>query len=206
LPKKEAMAAPAAPHRLRITPRAAALTIGADRTLERLFRISSHGARPRVREHDGETEVDYTLGGRLRALSSRIGSLTVALNPTAVWAIELRGGVSGLRADLRDLTVSGVAITGSAHDIAVDLGRLAPEVVVQITGSVSEAIVRRPPGVPAALEINGGATGVRLDGEDLGPSAGALRRQSGGEASGDGEIAVRIHGAASGVTIEAASG
>jgi hypothetical protein len=87
---------------LRITPRAAALTIAADPTLERPYQVSWEGAAPTVRERRDAVEVGYTLAGRLRALAPRGGSLTVTLNPAVAWAIELRGGVSGLRADLRD--------------------------------------------------------------------------------------------------------
>jgi hypothetical protein len=194
------MSSPAA-KRLRIEPRAAALTIAADRALEGLFRVRSKGAKPRVSEHDGEIDVDYTIAGRLRALSARSGSLDVALNPAATWAIELRGGVSGLRADLRELSVSEVAITGSAHDIAVDLPKPRGELELRIAGSVAEAIVRRPAGVPAAVEIEGAAADLRLDDEEVGAVAGAVRRRTVGESSGEGEVAVRVAGAASKLTV-----
>jgi hypothetical protein len=94
-------------HRLRITPRAAALKMTADDTLERAYRMTWEGAEPRVREGDDEIDIDYTIGGRLRAMSPRRGTLAVALNPAVPWTIQLRGGVSGLRADLRELEVSG---------------------------------------------------------------------------------------------------
>jgi hypothetical protein len=76
-------------HHLRITPRAAALRLAADPTLERPYRVNWEGAEPTVREQGDEVHIEYTLGDRLRAMSRRSGALTVTLNPAVPWAIEL---------------------------------------------------------------------------------------------------------------------
>jgi hypothetical protein len=191
---------------LRIAPRASALNIAADPTLERSYRVTSKGAKPRIREHDGEVDIDYSLRGRLRALSRRGASLSLALNRAFAWSIELRGGAAGLRADLRDLRVAGITIAGGAHDIVLDLPRPPGELDVRIEGGVAGAIVHRPPGVPVALEVMGGASDVRLDGEQLGPAGGALRKRTPSQAQGDGELAVHIRGGASGVTVDEKAG
>jgi hypothetical protein len=190
-------------HHLHITPRAAALRILADRSLERPYLVSWEGAEPTVREHDGEIDIDYSIGGRLRAMSRRSATLTVALNPAVPWAIELRGGASGLRADLRDLDLSEIAISGGASDLALELPEPNCELALRVAGGLSEATVRRPSGVPVGVEIDGGATELRLDDDHLGAVGGAVRQRTQGAADGSGEIAISINGGASRLTVTA---
>jgi hypothetical protein len=188
---------------LQITPRAAAVTIAADPALDRPYRVSWEGAAPNVSEHEGEIEVGYS---RLRTLAPRRASLSLALNPAGTWAIDLRGGVSDLRADLRDLRVSGITVSGGAKDVVVDLPRPDRELAVRVEGGVSNAVVRRPAGVPVAVEIYGGATGLRLDDSELGAVGGVVRQRADGGADGESEVAVRILGGASGLTVEGYDG
>ena len=190
-------------HRLRITPRAAALRMTADETLERAYRMTWEGAEPRVREGDDEIDIDYTIGGRLRAMSPRRGTLAVALNPAVPWTIQFRGGVSGLRADLRELEVSGVTISGGASDVEFDLPEPRGELALRVGGGLSNGTVRRPARVSVGVEIEGGAVDLRLDDDHLGAVGGAIRQRTRGEAGGSGEIAVRVEGGASGLSVTA---
>jgi hypothetical protein len=189
---------------LKITPRAAALTITSDPTLDRALRVSGKGPTPRVDEQNDTIEVGYGLGGRLRALSPRGGSLSVALNPAVSWAIALDGGVSGLRAELRDLQVTGIVITGGASDVVLDLPRPRGELTLQVVGGASQVTVRRPGGVPVAVDIDGGAADLRLDDAQLKGAGGKVLERTPGEADGEGEIAVRVLGGASRLTVERA--
>jgi hypothetical protein len=188
-------------HTLHITPRAAALTIAADHALERPYQLSWEGAEPTVREQSDEVHVGYALGGRLRAMSRRGAALTVVLNPAVAWAIELDGGVSGLRADLRDLEVAEITITGGASDVELDLREPSRELALRVAGGLSQATVRRPAGVPVAVEIEGGASELRLDDQHLGAVGGVVRQRTGRRANGSGEIAVRVAGGASGLSV-----
>jgi hypothetical protein len=186
---------------LRITPRAASLTIAADPTLDRPCQVNWQGPEPTVREDEDGIEISYGVAGRLRAMAPRGGSLAVALNPALDWAIVLRGGVSDLRADLRELRVSAIAITGGASDIVFDLPRPSGDLPVRIDGGVSEAMIDRPAGVPVRVEIDGGATGLRIDDDVLGAVGGLVRQRAAGEP--DGEIVVHVGGGASGFTVGA---
>ena len=190
-------------HRLRITPRATALRISADPTLERAHRMTWEGAGPTVREDDGEIEIAYTIGARLRAMSPRGGTLTVALNPAVPWTIELEGGVSGLRADLRDLEILGIAVSGGASDVEFGLPAPRGELALSVAGGLSNGILRRPAGVPVGVEIEGGTVDLRLDDDRLGAVGGLVRQRTRGEADGSGEIAVRVEGGASGLSVTA---
>jgi hypothetical protein len=192
---------PSTTHRLHITPRGAALRIVADPTLERTYKLSGKGAEPKIREDGDEIHIAYTIGGRLRAMARRGVALAVALNPTVPWAIELDGGVSGLRADLHDLEVSEVAILGGASDVELDLPEPSGELALRVEGGLSQGTVRRPVGVPVDVQIDGGATELRLDDDHLAAVGGAVRQQTRGGTAGPGEITVRIAGGASGFTV-----
>jgi hypothetical protein len=190
---------------LRIRPRAALLAIHTDALLEDPYRVEWRGAEPTVDDRGRSVEVGYTAGARLRALTPRRGSLSVALHPNVPWAIELDGGVSGLRADLRDLQLPGIAISGGAGDVVLDLPQPRDRLILRIEGGLSGAIVRRPAGVPVALEIQGGARRLKLDQMDLGAIGGVVRQRTLAEsrARGDGEIVVQVLGGASRLTIDA---
>lgn len=185
---------------LRITPRSSLLTLTADLSLDRAYRIEIDGPRPRVRETGELVEVDFSVAARLRSLVPR-SRLGVALDPAFAWAIELRGGVSGLRADLATLPVRAISIGGGASDIALDMPSPTGRVTVEVAGGLSSSVVRRPAGVPVSVRIDGGATGLRLDGERLRPADGTVRhRIDPGQATG--EVVLHVRGGASGLTVE----
>jgi enamine deaminase RidA (YjgF/YER057c/UK114 family) len=188
---------------LRIAPRAGTLAIHADPQLKADYRVDWGGAEPTVCESGGEIEVGYTVGARLRALSPRPGSLTVALNPDVSWSIELAGGVSGLRADLRDLQVSAIAISGGASDAVLDLPRPRDELSLRVEGGVSDALVRRPADIAAAVEIDGGASQLNLDGTEFGAIGGVVRQRTPQETNRDGDLVIRVLGGASQLIIDA---
>lgn len=186
---------------LQITPRAARLTLAADAALERPIQVDWEGTAPTVRERGGRIEVAYSLGGRIRELSPRRGVLAVALDPAEAWTIELRGGVSGLQADLRYIQVTAIVVSGGASDIAIDLPRPQDELMLRVEGGASRAMIRRPAGVPVSLAIDGGATDLRLDDAHLGSVGGTIRQRTPGDRDQAG-IAVRVLGGASGLTID----
>jgi hypothetical protein len=165
--------------RLRITPRAATLTITTDPALADGYRVSWQGAAPSVRERGELVEVGYTLGARLRALAPRLWTLTVALSPAARWEITVAGG---------------------ARDIAITLPAPGGELPVRVHGGLSGGVLRRPGDVPVSVQIDGGATDLRLDDDELGAVGGVVRRRTGG--AGAGEITLHVLGGASRLTVE----
>lgn len=164
------------------------------------YRVSWTGSRPSVREQGEDVEIGYTLGERLRALVPRVWTLSVALGPLSRWAIELQGGVAGLRADLRELALAAVTVTGGARDLELSLPAPDSELPVRVHGGLSGGVVRRPSAVPVSVQIDGGARHLRLDDDELGAVGGIVRRRTGGE--GAGEIALHVLGGASGLTVE----
>jgi hypothetical protein len=154
-----------------------------------------------VREHDEAIEVGYTVAGRVHAAFARRGSLTLALDPAVAWDLELRGGVAGLCADLRDLCIPGLVIAGGATDVIIDLPRPDGELPLRIEGGVSRALVRRPADVPVRLHVDRGVHELALDDVRYGAIGGAVRLRTGGEAAGDAEIALQVRGGASELSV-----
>jgi hypothetical protein len=172
------------------------MTIVADPTLaDRPYDLSWTGAQPVVAEHDGEVAVRYSLRGRVAALGG--GTLALRLNPSVAWEIELEGGVSGLRADLRDLRVRSIAVTGGAKDVLFELPDPEGALAVRIDGGASELVVRRPAGAEVALAVDGGVSRLRFDAEEIGSIGGRFRR----EARAADHVALSIGGGASRLTV-----
>jgi hypothetical protein len=182
--------------RLRVVPRATDLTIVADPTIEQRYAASWDGPEPAIEERDDDLDVRYSFRGRLAALAG--GALTLRLNPAYTWEIEIEGGVSGLRADLRELRVASIVVSGGAKDVEFHLPAPDGELPLRIAGGVGKALVRRPEGVPVAVEIDGGASNLRVDDEKFGAIGGKVRMAVGG---GDNRVALRILGGASRLTV-----
>jgi hypothetical protein len=182
--------------RLRIAPRSADMTIVADAALgDRPYDLTWTGPKPHVEEREGEISIRYSLRGRMAALGGR--TLALRLNPSVAWELELEGGVSGLRADLRGLRVAAIAVGGGASDVLFDLPAPEGELPLRVQGGASELVVRHPPGTEVALTVDGGVSRLRLDDEEMGSIGGRFRR----EARGVDRVAVTIGGGASRLTI-----
>lgn len=188
-----------------IAPRAARLTIAADPGLGQPACVRWEGAEPIVAETGDAIEIHYSIAARLRAIAPHRSSLSVALNPAFAWAIVMRGGVSGLRADLRGLSVTEVAISGGARDVVFDMPAPSGVLALEVRGGISRATVRRPRATPATVEINGGASDLRVDDVVFGALGGLVRHRTVGHQGAAGHIALRVRGGASGLTVDASS-
>ena len=72
---------------------------------------------------------------------------------------------------------------------------------LRIAGGASRVTVRRPPGVPVSDEIDGGASGLAIDDERLGPLGGQVRAQAAGHGPA---VRLRVAGGASELSVEGA--
>jgi hypothetical protein len=113
------------------------------------------------------------------------------------WEIELRGGASHVEANLADVAVSGVAVTGGASDVRLVLGRAAGVVPVRFTGGVSAVTVVRPDGVAARLRLTGGASSLAFDRQRLGAVGGKLSLESPDYRTAEDRYEVEVTGGAS---------
>ena len=129
-----------------------------------LFRAVWDGAPARIRVDDGEVHIRADRrGGRL------------ALQAGIPWRLRFRGGVAGLEADVRRLGITELDISGGALDVKLRLGAPRGTTPIAIRGGAERLSILRPAGVPASVEVRGGAAGVVLESLRLGDVGGALR-------------------------------
>ena len=155
------------------------MTLHGDPALPDLYRARFSGAIPKVRVRDGTVTVRY---GRLSWFEwrARIGSQIfeamahwrddrgdIALNAGLPWAIEVRGGVSRVTADLRELELASFDVAGGVSAVELSLPRPRAIVRVRINGGANDVTIHRPAGVGVRLEVLGGANKVTFDGQPI---------------------------------------
>jgi DNA-binding MarR family transcriptional regulator len=153
------------------------LTLRGDRSVAELYRAKFSGPIPKVRVRDGTVTVRYgrfswfewrgRIAGQMidAAAHWRDDRGDIALNTSVPWTIEIRGGVSRVTADLRDLDLAAFEVTGGVSRI--DLNLPAPRALaqIQIGGGANDVAVHRPAGVACRLHVRGGANKVTFDGQ-----------------------------------------
>lgn len=164
-----------------------------------LASVSFRGMPGHVESRGGEVLVDFSVGF-WDVLFGPPSGATIALSPRLAWRIDLRGGIDGLELDLAGLRVAGLEVRGGVSRSDLRLPAPVGTARVAITGGVSELSIARPRGVPVAFELRGGASGLALDGLELG-SVGSLSWKSEGWDDANDRWVIAIHGGASRATV-----
>ena len=120
----------------------------------------------------------------------------IVLTAAVPWAIELRGGGSRVRADLRELDLKSFELTGGASRVELRLGKPEGVVPVRLAGSLNEVTVRRPADVPVRLRVSGATSHVEVDGQRIAGSGGNLTLGSLGGASAVNGYDIELRGSA----------
>jgi hypothetical protein len=186
------------PYRL-VFPRGVAnLTVRVDPALTGTYKGEFYGPKPRVTEADGVVSIDYSqfnpfMWGRTSA--------DVRLSPTASWAIEIRGGVSHWDSDLRTLELAGIEVRGGVSKVDLRLPRPTGSSMIRVSGGASHLTLRRPAGVPARLQIGGGASKLELDSQYLGAVGGPVRLETPDYSDATDRYEVEIGGGASQIRV-----
>ncbi|AKU92180.1 MarR family winged helix-turn-helix transcriptional regulator [Vulgatibacter incomptus] len=185
--------------RLAFVSGASNLKIHADAGKDELYRAQFQGREPTVRCHGGEVRVEYSRFSLfdLRKLGARI-----ALNASIPWALELGGGLARCEADLRDLAVESIRVSGGVHHLSLDLGAPSGAVPIAITGGAVKVTIRRPAGVAVGLRVQGGAAKVALDAMYFGAIGGSSRMESPDYQGAADRYEIEVSGGASGFTVE----
>jgi len=179
-----------APYRL-VFPRGVAnLTVRVDPSMTTTYHGEFYGPKPRVTEADGVVSIDYS---QFNPFKWGRTSADVRLSPTASWAIEVRGGVSHWDSDLRTLELTAIEVRGGVNKVELRLPR--PR------GSSIVLTLRRPAGVPARLEIGGGASKLELDAQYLGAVGGPVRLETPDYSNATDRYQVEIGGGASQIRV-----
>jgi DNA-binding MarR family transcriptional regulator len=175
-----------------------------------LYRARFEGAVPKARVRDGIVTIRYPrlawFDWRMRVAGQRIDASAhwrrdraeLVLNASLPWSVELRGGATGLDADLRGLSLTSLMVAGGAGSLTVALGDPAGELSLNVSGGIRDLLVTRPVGTPTILSIEGGYRSATLDGEVVWSSG---RIETPGAASAPDRLVVAVRGGADRVTI-----
>ena len=156
------------------------VTIAGSRDLgAKLYRARFKGAVPSARVRDGMITIRFPrlawFDWRARVAGEWVNASAhwkrnqtdLHLNALLPWSIELRGGATQLRADLRALTVSSFEVAGGAGSMSLRLGLPVGHVPVVLGGGAGEITVVRPPGVAVRLRVKGTYRDATLDGIEV---------------------------------------
>jgi hypothetical protein len=110
-------------------------------------------------------------------------------------------GMSDVTADLQDLELTGLEISGGASRLEVRLPRPKAVVRVRIGAGASNLELVRPAGVPVRVRIGGGASRLAIDDVRVGAGGGRTDWRSPGYDLVEGRYDIEIGAGASKVTV-----
>jgi DNA-binding MarR family transcriptional regulator len=184
--------------RLRFTSGVARIELRGAR-IKDLYRATFHGKRPQIAvEPDGLVTLQYK---GLPWFGTTSASAQIALTTAVPWAIEIRRGVSHLTADLRELEVTGIDITGGASECELALPRPRGLATLRVTGGASQFVIKRPRGTAAQVAIRGGASSFVLDDQRIGAVGGAARLSTSGWDTASDRWTIELTGGASSLSV-----
>jgi hypothetical protein len=126
----------------------------------------------------------------------------LSLNPNAQWDISVRGGASGLSADLRGLPLTSFLLNGGASNLELTLSPPTGTVPIEFRGGASRLTIHRDQEVALRLEVHGGISRLMFDLKQF-RSAIQLTVQTPGYDDAPDRYHVIVRGGASRVTVDA---
>lgn len=164
-----------------------------------LYRATFEGKRPQIAaEADGTVEVQYK---GLSWSGARDLAAELTLTTAVPWALEIKRGVSRLEADLRELHVSSLEISGGVTESELALPRPRGTSTVRISGGASKLTIKRPRGAAAQVLIRGGASNLVFDAQKLGAVGSATRLVTPGWDSATDRWTIELTGGASELSV-----
>ena len=188
----------AAQGRLRFGSGAARLVLRGAR-IKDLYRASFDGKRPDVKVGPGG-QVDIQYKG-FSWFGARDVAAQLTLTTAVPWSIEIRRGVSHLTADLRELQIASIEITGGASESELSLPRPHGKSTLRVSGGASRLAIRRPHGSAAQISVRGGASNLAFDAQRLGAVGGATRLSTPGWDAAPDRWSIELTGGASDLSV-----
>ena len=184
--------------RLRLANGTHSVLLRADPRLATLYKAHFEGREPEVLVEDGDVTIRYP---RFSLFDWRKVSATLTLNAHLPWAIELRGGVSRLTAELGSLKLGSLELKGGVSDVVAALPRPLGTVPIRIGGGVSNVTLTRPAGAAARVDVSGGASKLVFDDQKLGAIGGHTTLATPGWSEAEDRYEITVTGGASKLTI-----
>lgn len=163
-----------------------------------LIRADFVGPPPDVRSTGGTVSMRY----RRRMIDPRPREIDAALHAGASWAVEVDGGITDLVGDLRPLSLTGIDVRGGVNHLELALGRPSGTVRIAVAGGTSHASITRPPDIPVAVIVRGGAANLSLDGRRRSASGMDVRTSSEAWASTPDRYEIEIAGGAAHLNVD----
>jgi DNA-binding MarR family transcriptional regulator len=128
--------------------------------LGQLYQAHFEPPEPQLQVQGGTVQIRYP---RFSFFQRRRGTGTITLSIAAAWSIELRGGAYSSSFDLRELTLTGLAIFDGAYQLELNLGRPRGIVPIRMTSGAVDVTIRRPADAATQVMVRVGATHVQFD-------------------------------------------
>ena len=186
--------------RLEFTKGAAKVSVRGDASLEDLYHARFEGSAPDVSVHGGTVVIQQRR--RFRLFDWHGQTAEVRLNTSVPWAVSLKGGMWELSADLRELRLESLAVSGGASDVELWLPAPVGVVGVVVSGGASSVKIHRPAGAAMRAAVSGGASQLDFDGRRLDRVGGRSVLESPGFEVALDRYETRFSGGASEVTID----
>jgi hypothetical protein len=125
----------------------------------------------------------------------------VALNASIPWSIAVRGGASGLMLDAASLLLRDVSIGGGLSRVELCLPQPSGTLTLCLEGGLNRVTIGRPAGVPAELQLSGGANRLEFDEQRFGAVGGDVRLASPEWDVASNRYVIQVRGGASRLSI-----
>jgi hypothetical protein len=129
-------------------------------TMVRAWTPANAGVRPELVRVNGTVQVYLTGSGR-----SGPAAVWIQLSSAVRWRLQLSGGASETTIQMGNGKLGGIDFTAGSSLISVTLPRPAGTVTLTLAGGASQLNLAVPSGVPARLQLYGGASQATLGGQ-----------------------------------------
>ncbi|MFZ5893717.1 MAG: MarR family transcriptional regulator [Myxococcota bacterium] len=163
-----------------------------------LYRVATDGPLPELSLQRGNLRFQQKRAGMFDFKRRR---LQLLLNPTIPWDVQVRGGMSQCRLDLRELWLTSLEISGGSSSLNIDLPVPREPVRLSVRGGVNQLNVRRPRGTAMAVVVHSGASGLALDSLQLGAVGGRTEWQSPDYAGSEARYELEVMGGANKLSV-----
>ena len=120
----------------------------------------------------------------------------VTLTDRIPWTIQIGGGATNLRLDLRHVRLVKLRVSGGADQVDAQLPSPKGTVRIEVSGGASNLTLRAPAGSQWHVAVSGGASALTINGSSFG-GIGDFERQSPGYAAATVRVDIQISGGAS---------
>lgn len=126
----------------------------------------------------------------------------ITLNENVKWSVDIEGGAQSGTMDFSNVQLTGIAVNGGASNLTATLGLPGRDVPISIGGGASHLVFHAPQGVAAKVTINGGASSMHFDGENVSAFTGGATRQTSTYDTSTSRYTITVDGGASDVTLD----